>query len=236
MQWSYDSYHGVISSYGFYDVYNEDHYNYSILQDIREFMPEYRNTNQKILESLRFIREHVEQEKFNQELVNFMHEQKKINLMILEQLQDIRRHLEERNEGIDEQSGSSTFTDTFDDEEGDEALRDDIRYHKPCMPAESQPQPNLECRHLGLQIDDTPMPHSSDICPDSDMNLEDKEVMTSPELLYDLKPMSHRLEELDGDLTFTPSKLDGFGAGNLSIISSQSSFPFDQQMSTARYL
>ena len=95
------------------------------------------------------------------------------------------------------------------------------------MPAESQPQPNLECGHFGLLTDNTPTPHSSDIYPDSDMNLEDKEVMVSPELLYDLKSMSHRLEELDGDLTFTLSKLDDSGAGNLSIISSQSSFPFD---------
>ena len=122
-----------------------------------------------------------------------------------------------------QRGGSNIFTD----DANDSTLQNNTHIQELFMPAESQPQPNLECGQLSLHIDDTPMSHSSDVYLESDMNLEDQEVMISPECLYDLKLISHSLEELGGVLTSTTSKQDGFGASNTFITSSQPSFPFD---------
>ena len=195
----------------YYDsVYDECHYDSSPCQEMTEFS--------------------LELSKMNQNLLDSMYQQGQINLMILEQLQAINKllnQIEEEREGVNSQCGSSTFTEIFNDGESDETLQSSTQIQELFMPAEPQPPPNLECGQLGLQIDDTPMSHSSDVYLESDMNLEDKEVMISPECLYDLKLISHSLEELGGVLTSTTSKQDGFGASNTFITSSKPSFPFD---------
>ena len=245
MQWPYDSHHRVSSGYGFnqyndshtyhrnnndysdywsypvnsyeqpyYDnVYDECHYNSSILQEMDKSMFECRNSNQKILEQLQLFRE-----------------QSRKNMMLLEQLLDKKKLMnqtEEEREGVDNQCGSPTFTGTFDDEESDYTLHNGTQTLEPLMPADSQPQPDLECKQLSLLTDNTPISHSSDVYPDSETNLEDTEVMNSPECLYNLNLASHRLEELGGDLTSTPPRQDGFGASNTFIIASQPLFTFD---------
>ena len=210
---------------------------------------------QMCLQQLHGINEQLrimEQTRLYQEINDFMLEQGNINQMILDQLRVMYEQLDRsmaQREAVNYQCSSSYI---FSDEEDDDTLYSGTQIDKLYMPAESdsdqvdsthlstiqtefspesRPQPNLMCDQLDLQIDDTSTWHSSDILLDSEIDMEAKEIVFTSDWCSDnLNSTAFGLQELGGDLSFTPSKQDGFKANNTSVISSLTSFPVSRQM------